>query len=526
MAFVLGDRVRETTTTVGTGDITLGGAFVGFQSFAVGIGDNNSTYYAIANLSGSEWEVGIGTYSLSSNTLTRDAVLSSSNADALVPFGAGTKDVICTMPAERSVFVVNGEVVAPGAVVPNSLLEGADITLGSTTIPLGGTAATLSNLTLISPTITLLNLTDAVIANSLINATPVGNSSPSTGAFTTLTSSSTTTLNGTTIPASATLATTNTAQTLLNKTLQSPRITNGILDANGNDLFLLTATASAVNSLTYANAAAGGSPSFTADGADGDISINFIPRGTGTLQQSGVPVVTTTGVQTLTNKSISASQITGSLPFSQVSGTVPVAQGGTGSVTSDAARVALGVETSTTGATRLASGTNAQRDGVPQAGYFRFNTDTDAFEGYDGSTWVSVTGDASGTITVGTTAIPLGGSSTTLAGLTSVTTEAAVITTRATNAPSADNDLSFDMAVRNNFTCTPSGSGTLTFTNITAGQSGFILLDNSGGHTISAAATTKVSSGFLTAVSTAGVYLLSYFSNGTNVYVVSSGALA
>jgi len=89
-----------------------------------------------------------------------------------------------------------------------------------------------------------------------------------------------------------------------------------------------------------------------------------------------------------------------------------------------------------------------------------------------------------------------------------------------------DNDLSFDQSVTNNFFCTPSGTGTLTFTNHTSGQSGFILLNNSGGYAISAAATTKVDSNFLATVSTAGTYLLSYFSNGTNTYVVTSGALA
>lgn len=89
-----------------------------------------------------------------------------------------------------------------------------------------------------------------------------------------------------------------------------------------------------------------------------------------------------------------------------------------------------------------------------------------------------------------------------------------------------DNDLSFDLNTTNNFSCTPTGTGTLTFTNITAGQSGFILLDNSGGHAISAAATTKVGASTLGQISAAGVYLLSYFSNGTDVYVVNSGALA
>jgi hypothetical protein len=89
-----------------------------------------------------------------------------------------------------------------------------------------------------------------------------------------------------------------------------------------------------------------------------------------------------------------------------------------------------------------------------------------------------------------------------------------------------DNDLSFDLDVTNNFSCTPTGGGTLTFTNHTAGQSGFIWLDNSGGHAIAAAATTKINAADLTAISTAGVYTLSYFDNGTNAYVSVSRSFA
>lgn len=89
-----------------------------------------------------------------------------------------------------------------------------------------------------------------------------------------------------------------------------------------------------------------------------------------------------------------------------------------------------------------------------------------------------------------------------------------------------DNDLSFDMSVTNNFSCTPTGTGALTFTNITAGQSGYVILNNSGGYAITAAATTKVDSSFLTIVSTAGTYLISYMSNGTNVYCTTSQALS
>ena len=89
-----------------------------------------------------------------------------------------------------------------------------------------------------------------------------------------------------------------------------------------------------------------------------------------------------------------------------------------------------------------------------------------------------------------------------------------------------DNDLSFDMSAASNFKCTPAALGTLTFTNITSGQSGFILLVNTGGYAISAAATTEVAAGALTTISTAGTYLLSYFSDGTHVFVTNSGALA
>jgi hypothetical protein len=89
-----------------------------------------------------------------------------------------------------------------------------------------------------------------------------------------------------------------------------------------------------------------------------------------------------------------------------------------------------------------------------------------------------------------------------------------------------DNDGSFDMNVTNNFLCTPTATFALTFTNITAGQSGYVLLVNTGGYAVTAAATTKVGTTFLTGVSAAGTYLLSYFSNGTNVYVTASGVLA
>ena len=101
MPLVLADRVKETTTTTGTGTLTLAGAATGFQSFSV-IGNGNTTYYAIATSSGSEWEVGIGTYTSSGTTLARTTILASSNSGSAVNLSAGTKDVFVTLPSSKA----------------------------------------------------------------------------------------------------------------------------------------------------------------------------------------------------------------------------------------------------------------------------------------------------------------------------------------------------------------------------------------------------------------------------------------
>lgn len=102
MALVLKDRVKETSTTAGTGTLTLGGAVAGYQSFSV-IGDGNTTYYAIVDGSANTWEVGIGTYTSSGTTLSRDTILESSSGGAAVSFSSSSKDVFVTYPAERAV---------------------------------------------------------------------------------------------------------------------------------------------------------------------------------------------------------------------------------------------------------------------------------------------------------------------------------------------------------------------------------------------------------------------------------------
>ena len=139
MAFVLADRVKETTTTTGTGTVTLLGASTGYQSFSA-IGNGNNTYYTIAGQTGSEWEVGIGTYTSSGTTLSRDTVIASSNAGAKVVFSAGTKDVFVTYPAEYTANAVGGGI---GAVQLN-----ADTMTVSGTIATGQNGLTVGPLTI------------------------------------------------------------------------------------------------------------------------------------------------------------------------------------------------------------------------------------------------------------------------------------------------------------------------------------------------------------------------------------------
>jgi hypothetical protein len=133
MALVLKDRVKETSVSTGTGDISLGGATGAYQAFSV-IGNGNQTYYAIAGQTTNEWEVGIGTYTLSTDSISRDTILSSSNSNTIVTFSAGTKDVFITYPSEKGVWLDASDDSNSAA------------TVGTTPVRLGATTLTLAGL--------------------------------------------------------------------------------------------------------------------------------------------------------------------------------------------------------------------------------------------------------------------------------------------------------------------------------------------------------------------------------------------
>jgi len=159
MSFVIADRVRETTTTTGTGTLSLDGAVAGFQAFTA-VGNNNTTYYTIQGTT--EWEVGIGTYL--SNTLSRDTVLSSSNGGSKLLLTAGTKDVFVTLPAGKTVISVAGKF---GEVtLSNTDISGLGTmsTQNANSVTITGGTATLTSLS--TPTVQATNSAGLSLKNA------------------------------------------------------------------------------------------------------------------------------------------------------------------------------------------------------------------------------------------------------------------------------------------------------------------------------------------------------------------------
>jgi hypothetical protein len=130
MALVVKDRVKQQTTTTGTGTLTLSGSYTGFDTFSQ-IGDGNTTYYVITDDTTGDWEVGLGTYTAAGTTLSRDTILASSNAGSAVDLAAGTKVVFCGYPAGKSVYLDASGNLGISGTVSATAFTGATVTATS-----------------------------------------------------------------------------------------------------------------------------------------------------------------------------------------------------------------------------------------------------------------------------------------------------------------------------------------------------------------------------------------------------------
>tara|TARA_R110000765_G_scaffold425657_1_gene539082 strand:- start:104 stop:1003 length:900 start_codon:yes stop_codon:yes gene_type:complete len=283
------------------------------------------------------------------------------------------------------------------------------------------------------------------------------------------------------------------------------------------------------------------------DLSDDDVlAIVDISAGTTNKVRKSTLASALSGVASITATSpIAVDQSTGSVVVS--TGTIPITKGGTGATTANAAMANLGGvsdPTDTRGDIITRGASALQKLGIGGSGNVLKSDGADVVYGSVATSELSGNIDLTSQVT-GTLPLANGGTNATSAsaartslGLVigtdveafnadiAVTDALQIFTLSQRGTITTDNDLSFDLNVTNNFKSTPSGTGTLTFTNHTAGQSGNILLDNSGGHAISLAATTKGDADLATTISTAGTYWLSYYDDGTNAYVVTSAVFA
>ena len=378
MALVVADRVKETTTSTGTGAITLAGAQANFVAFSAVLSDGDTTFYAIVDDNNLAWEVGVGTYASAGNTVTRTTVLASSNAGSAVNLQAGTKEVFVTNPATQAVYLDANDKIAGNQTFSGTVTLNAD--------PASGLQAATKQ------------YVDTIAAAGLHYHDPVRVEKEGNLVVTYD--------NGTAgVGATLTNADTQAALVIDGVTLS---VADRVLiyeqtDATQNGIYTVTNTGSVSTNwvLTRATDADTYAPSDPDSFGQGDAF--FVQEGT--LGAGETSVMNTEGTITFGTTDITFAQISSAQVYTggtgiNVTGSV-ISTDATlaeitvnGATTTDAVTVG-GLHVNSTDAVEMPTGTEAQRPSAV-TGMFRFNTDSGSFEGYNGTAWGAVGGGASG----------------------------------------------------------------------------------------------------------------------------------
>jgi cytoskeletal protein CcmA (bactofilin family) len=279
MALTIADRVRETTTTTGTGTITLGGAVGNFETFTANLSDGDTTYYAIVDANNSDFEVGLGTFASSGTTLARTTVIASSNSNSAVDLSSGSKDVFITLPASKMIFQdANGNVTIPGDLT----VSGDDITMGTNTsgnlLIADGTnfnsiaVGSLSEISTVANDDVFIAVDTSGGGLKKIARSAIVSGLATSGAISNVVEDTTPQLGGN--------LDTNSHSILLDDA-------HFIGDENGNEQIIFQTTSSAVNQFDVTNAATGNSPELSATGDDTNISLKITPKGSGQVLLDG-----------------------------------------------------------------------------------------------------------------------------------------------------------------------------------------------------------------------------------------------
>jgi hypothetical protein len=378
MALVVADRVKETTTSTGTGAITLAGAQPNFVAFSAVLSDGDTTFYAIVDNNNLAWEVGVGTYASAGNTVTRTTVLASSNAGSAVNLQAGTKEVFVTNPATQAVYLDANDKIAGNQTFSGTVTLNAD--------PASGLQAATKQ------------YVDTIAAAGLHYHDPVRVEKEGNLVVTYD--------NGTAgVGATLTNADTQAALVIDGVTLS---VADRVLiyeqtDATQNGIYTVTDTGSVSTNwvLTRATDADTYAPSDPDSLGQGDAF--FVQEGT--LGAGETYVMNTEGTITFGTTNITFAQVSFAQVYTggtgiNITGSV-ISTDATlaeitvnGATTADAVTVG-GLHVNSTDAVEMPTGTEAQRPSAV-TGMFRFNTDSSSFEGYNGTAWGAVGGGASG----------------------------------------------------------------------------------------------------------------------------------